>query len=93
MPTLLTCDIKGIVAITGNKIVSSTSKIKKIRLTIKNCKEKDWRLFSQGENPHSKGLFLSIFCGSLIIIEKNKMPTIKVKIVLVITIEINMKIN
>jgi hypothetical protein len=43
----------------GNRMVSSTSKIKKIKETKKNCKENDCRLFSHGENPHSKGLSFS----------------------------------
>ena len=65
----------------GYKITSSTSKIKKIKETMKNCSEKVWRLFSQGENPHSKGLslFLSLnpfaiknMAKKIITIERNK---------------------
>lgn len=83
----------GITAITGNKIVNSTSKIKKINLTIKNWSEKDCRLFSHGENPHSKGLFFNILIGSFILIEKNNTPTTKVRITDTIMVENNIKIN
>lgn len=43
----------------GNKINNSTSKIKKIKATIKNRKEKGSRLLSFTENPHSNGLLIS----------------------------------
>ena len=43
----------------GNIKINSTSKIKKIKATKKNWIEKDWRLFSHGVNPHSKGLCFS----------------------------------
>lgn len=39
----------------GNRSTNSTSKIKKIKVIRKNWRDKVWRLFSQGENPHSKG--------------------------------------
>jgi len=60
--------------ITGYKITNSTSKIKKIRETIKNWREKVWRLFSQGENPHSKGL--SLFLSENLFVVKDKAKTI-----------------
>ena len=43
----------------GNNNNNSTSKIRKIRATIKNRKEKGSRPSSLVENPHSKGLLIS----------------------------------
>ena len=56
----------------GNKIVNSTSKMRKIKDTKKNWREKVCRLFSQGENPHSKGLFLENSFRVFILTNKNK---------------------
>ena len=42
--------------IKGNKRISSTSKITKIKATRKNCREKGDRAVPIGINPHSKGL-------------------------------------
>ncbi len=64
----------------GYKITNSTSKTKKINEIIKNWSEKVWRLFSQGENPHSNGL-------SLFLSEK----AFKLKIVMRKTIKIARK--
>lgn len=44
----------------GNIKTSSTSKIKKIIVTKKNCREKIERLLDLGLNPHSKGLSFSV---------------------------------
>jgi hypothetical protein len=43
----------------GNNNNNSTSKIRKIKATIKNRKEKGNRPSSLVENPHSKGLLIS----------------------------------
>jgi hypothetical protein len=43
----------------GNKMISSTSKITKIRQTKKNWTENRERWFILEENPHSKGLSFS----------------------------------
>lgn len=51
--------------ITGKMIASSTSKIKKISLIKKNCREKDWCLFPHGEKPHSNGLSFWVYCALL----------------------------
>lgn len=47
----------------GNTSATSISKIRKIRVVIKNRSEKGARAFLKGENPHSKGV---IFSRSLI---------------------------
>jgi len=44
----------------GNIKISSTSKIRKISLTKKNCREKFIRLFNLGLKPHSNGLNFSL---------------------------------
>lgn len=43
----------------GNKRIISTSKIKKIKVTKKNWREKVEVFQKLDENPHSKGLFFS----------------------------------
>ena len=43
----------------GNIKINSTSKIRKINVTKKNCNEKLIRLFDLGLNPHSNGLIFS----------------------------------
>lgn len=43
----------------GNIKISSISKIRKIRVTKKNCKEKNTRLLCLGLKPHSNGLIFS----------------------------------
>lgn len=45
--------------IIGKRRVNSTSKIIKITVIKKNCKEKGIRAEFLGSNPHSKGLFFS----------------------------------
>lgn len=47
------------VAISGNKRVISTSKIKKITAIKKKCREKGMRALDFGSNPHSNGEFFS----------------------------------
>lgn len=76
--------------IIGYKITNSTSKIKKIRETIKNWREKVWRLFSHGENPHSKGL--SLFLSENLFVIKDKAKTIMIKDKTKETKKINLKI-
>jgi hypothetical protein len=46
---------------TGNKIATSTSKIKKITVITKNRREKDARILCSGSNPHSNALSFSRF--------------------------------
>jgi len=46
-------------AMKGNIKISSISKIKKIKVRRKNCKEKAVRLLVFEEKPHSKGLNFS----------------------------------
>ena len=43
----------------GNIIATSTSKIKKITVIIKNRSEKDLRILCSGSNPHSNALNFS----------------------------------
>lgn len=43
----------------GIRIATSTSKIKKIIVTMKNRREKGIRAFLKGSNPHSKGVNFS----------------------------------
>jgi hypothetical protein len=54
------------------------SKIKKINVIRKNCKEKIDRLFDLGENPHSKGLLFSV---SVVIFKGTSSPTLNNNIV------------
>lgn len=44
---------------TGRRIATSTSKIKKISVVIKNRIEKALRAFLKGEKPHSNGVIFS----------------------------------
>jgi hypothetical protein len=43
----------------GKIKINSISKIRKIRVSKKNCREKKNRLFILGSNPHSNGLSLA----------------------------------
>lgn len=72
MISILKFDILKITPI-GSKTATSTSKIKKIRVVIKNRRENVLRAFLKGENPHSKGVIFSweIIDFSLIKIFRN----------------------
>ena len=71
----LRVEVKVRIEITGNIKISSISKIRKIRVSRKNCKEKLTRLLDFGENPHSNGLSFSL--SSLVFIEKRLTTTPK----------------
>lgn len=57
----------------GNNKINSISKIKKINAIKKNCSENGVRPLNFGINPHSKGLFLALESGFLIL---NTIPTL-----------------
>ena len=70
----------------GNSSTNSTSKIKKIRQTIKNRKENGNRALNLVENPHSNGLN---FSTSNIFFLYNRFPATNISVV----IRVNKKIR
>ena len=54
----------------GKRIATSTSKIKKINVVIKNRREKVLRVFLKGENPHSNGVIFSCSLRDFSLIRK-----------------------
>jgi len=63
----------------GNSSTNSTSKIKKIRQTIKNRKENGNRALNLVENPHSNGLN---FSTSNIFFLYNRFPATNISVVI-----------
>lgn len=67
------------IKVIGRSKVSSTSKITKITVIKKNCKEKGNRAEFLGSNPHSNGLIFSRSLKVFLEIKFNKV-VIKIKI-------------
>lgn len=81
----------------GRRTATSTSKIRKINVVMKNRSEKALRAFLNGENPHSNGVIFSwlIIDFSLIkIFRVNIMNEIKIdKIIRGVSVNIRNLIN
>jgi len=61
-------------------MVTSTSKIKKITVMIKNRNEKELRILWSGSNPHSNELSFSRFSFALIGFMNKERPTKQMRI-------------
>jgi len=75
----------------GNINTNSMSKIRKIRVIKKNCKEKLERLLALGLNPHSKGLIFSmsmLILADTTLANPNKI-TLTIKQTLIVKANIN----
>ena len=77
----------------GKTSDTSISKIKKIRVIIKNRKEKGARDFFMGENPHSNGVIFSrsLFVFSLVSSVNSIMAALKVSAITTINDSVNIK--
>jgi len=71
----------------GKILATSTSKIRKITVKMKNRNEKGARILWFGSNPHSKGLFFSfIICFSLVFKRVERLPITIIRIAMRIII-------
>jgi len=78
----------------GKRIATSTSKIRKIKVVMKNRSEKALRAFLNGEKPHSNGDIFSCSFSDFSLIKKfNKYIIIGIIIAIIINgVSINIKI-